>query len=215
MPTFPGQAPRSLGLMLAVAAVLFLLGGLVQINPIWLWGPYDVCAGHQRRAARLVPRLADRRAAAGARASTSTIGDYTLVPNPFWGGALFPLVVLAVLLALAVARAPGHRRPQLPQRARPPARRAAADRVRRWLPDLGRRSSSSPAPADRVLVFLGLSYVGQIWFYRSPRRAPFVAYFVTKRVCFALQESERVESEREAATVGTVRRTGGPSAPAG
>src|SRR5439155_1307130 len=26
-----------------------------------------------------------------------TIGNYTLVPNPFWGGALFPLVVLLVL----------------------------------------------------------------------------------------------------------------------
>jgi len=39
VPTFPGQTPRSLGLVFAVAAVLFLLGGFVQINPIWLWGP--------------------------------------------------------------------------------------------------------------------------------------------------------------------------------
>src|SRR2546430_2744771 len=30
IPTFPGQAPRSLGLMFAVFGVLFLLGGLVQ-----------------------------------------------------------------------------------------------------------------------------------------------------------------------------------------
>ena len=45
----------------------FLLGGLVQINPIWLWGPYHVADGDERRAARLVPRLADRRAAAHAR----------------------------------------------------------------------------------------------------------------------------------------------------
>src|SRR5207302_1754570 len=37
VPMFPGQAPRSLGLMAAVAGVLFLLGGLVQINPIWRW----------------------------------------------------------------------------------------------------------------------------------------------------------------------------------
>ncbi len=40
VPTWPGQTPRSLGLLLGVAGVLFLLGGLVQINPIWLWGPY-------------------------------------------------------------------------------------------------------------------------------------------------------------------------------
>src|SRR3954453_8822673 len=39
VPTFPGQTPRSLGLMLAVAALLFLMGGLIQINPIWQWGP--------------------------------------------------------------------------------------------------------------------------------------------------------------------------------
>ena len=49
MPTFPGQAPRSLGLLLGRRGVLFLLGGLVQINPIWLWGPYHVGA---RRTAR-------------------------------------------------------------------------------------------------------------------------------------------------------------------
>ena len=32
-----------------------------------------------------------------------TVGDYTLVGNPFWGGALFPLVVLLVLLAVPAA----------------------------------------------------------------------------------------------------------------
>ena len=59
------------GCSLAVAGVLFLLGGLVQINPIWLWGPYHTYARDERRAARLVPRLADRRACGSCRASTS------------------------------------------------------------------------------------------------------------------------------------------------
>ena len=100
MPTFPGQAPRSLGLAFAVAAVLFLLGGLVQINPIWLWGPYHVgdstngaqpdwYLGWLIGALRLMPGF------------DVAIGHYTLVPNPFWGGALFPLVVFGVL-------SPGH-----------------------------------------------------------------------------------------------------------
>ncbi|MBV9311628.1 MAG: cytochrome b, partial [Solirubrobacterales bacterium] len=39
-PTWPAYALRSVGLLLAVAAVLFLVGGLIQINPIWQWGPY-------------------------------------------------------------------------------------------------------------------------------------------------------------------------------
>jgi ubiquinol-cytochrome c reductase cytochrome b subunit len=82
--------------MVAVAAVLFLLGGLVQINPVWLWGPYRDGAGTNGAqpdwylgwligGLRLVPGF------------DVTIGDRTLVPNPFWGGALFPLVVLGAL----------------------------------------------------------------------------------------------------------------------
>src|SRR4051812_17453816 len=96
VPTFPGQAPRSLGLLFAVAAVLFLLGGLVQINPIWLWGPYETALGTNGAqpdwylgwligGLRLVPGF------------DVVIGDRTVIPNPFWGGALFPLVVVALL----------------------------------------------------------------------------------------------------------------------
>ena len=79
--------------MLAVAAVLFLLGGLVQINPIWQWGPYqtglstnaaqpDWYLGWLIGALRLMPGF------------DVVIGGRTVVPNPFWGGLLFPLVVL-------------------------------------------------------------------------------------------------------------------------
>src|SRR5204863_9418666 len=98
IPTFPGQAPRSLGLFCAVAAMLFLLGGLIQINPIWLWGPYHVGQGTNGAqpdwylgwligALRLVPGF------------DLVVGNRTVVPNPFWGGALFPLVVMSLLLA--------------------------------------------------------------------------------------------------------------------
>ena len=97
VPTFPGQAPRSLGLFAAVAGVLFLLGGLVQINPIWLWGPYhtysatngaqpDWYLGWLIGALRLMPSF------------DLTIGGYTLVPNPFWGGVALPLFVFVLLL---------------------------------------------------------------------------------------------------------------------
>ena len=42
-PLWPAYALRSVGLLLAVAARAVLLGGLVQINPIWQWGPYEPC----------------------------------------------------------------------------------------------------------------------------------------------------------------------------
>ena len=88
-----------------------LLGGLVQINPIWLWGPFhtyvstngaqpDWYLGWLIGALRLMP------------ASTVTIGHYTLVPNPFWGGVLFPLRRVRRSSPVAVARAAAHRRPR-------------------------------------------------------------------------------------------------------
>src|SRR5688500_5155943 len=38
---FPTFAAKSTGLIFVVFGVCALLGGLVQINPIWLWGPYN------------------------------------------------------------------------------------------------------------------------------------------------------------------------------
>ncbi len=38
---WPTYAFRSLALLLAVAGACALLGGLVQINPVWVWGPFD------------------------------------------------------------------------------------------------------------------------------------------------------------------------------
>jgi ubiquinol-cytochrome c reductase cytochrome b subunit len=198
LPTWPTQAPRSLGLMLAVAAVLFLLGGLVQINPIWQWGPYAVAQGTNGAqpdwylgwligALRLVPGF------------DVTIGDYTLVPNPFWGGALFPLIVMGVLLAIPAAErrltrdGSNHNIADRPRDA--PGRTAFGMAFLTWVSLIFVAGS-----ADRMYVFLGLSYEGQIWFYRVASLVlPFVAYVVTKRVCLALQESERVEGEREIA----------------
>jgi ubiquinol-cytochrome c reductase cytochrome b subunit len=198
VPTFPGQTPRSLGLMLAVAALLFLMGGLIQINPIWQWGPYEVANGTNGAqpdwylgwligALRLVPGFDLR------------IGDYTLVPNPFWGGALFPLIVLFVLLAIPAAerRLTGdgsiHNLADRPRDA--PRRTAFGMAFLTWVGLIFIAGS-----ADRVYVFLGLSYEAQIWFYRVASLVlPLVAYFVTKRVCLALQERERLELESDLA----------------
>jgi ubiquinol-cytochrome c reductase cytochrome b subunit len=38
---WPSQVFKSTGLMLLTAAVLAVMGGLVQINPVWTYGPFD------------------------------------------------------------------------------------------------------------------------------------------------------------------------------
>ena len=200
VPTFPGQAPRSLGLMFAVAAMLFALGGLVQINPIWLWGPYEIglstngaqpdwYLGWLIGGLRLMPGF------------DVTIGDYTLVPNPFWGGVLFPTVVLVVLLAYPwiERRLTGDRRPHnvLDRPRDAPGRTAFGLAFLSWVFIVFVAGS-----ADRATVFFGLDYVTQIWFYRVfVWVLPVVVFVVTLRACRGLQrieETDRVEEEAEA-----------------
>ena len=198
VPTFPGYAPRSLGLACAVAAVLFLLGGLVQINPIWLWGPYHVAQGTNGAqpdwylgwligALRLVPDF------------DVTIGHYTLVPNPFWGGALFPLVVFLLLylapwLERRLTGEYGFR--NLLDRPRDaPWRTALGVALFTWVFVVFLAGAS-----DRVFVSFGVSYEAQIWAYRVlVFVAPVVALFVTRRLCLALQESDRLGRIRKRA----------------
>jgi ubiquinol-cytochrome c reductase cytochrome b subunit len=197
-PTFPAQATRSLGLLFAVAALLFFLGGLIQINPIWQWGPYEVALGTNGAqpdwylgwligALRLVPGF------------DLTIGQYTLVPNPFWGGALFPLIVLFVLLLWpwGEAKATGDRRVH-----------NLLDRPR----DAVGRTSFGAAfftwvvlifvagAADRSTVFFGLPYEVQIWVFRvAVIVAPFIVYFLTRRICRQLQRGDEIQAAQRAA----------------
>jgi ubiquinol-cytochrome c reductase cytochrome b subunit len=196
VPTFPGQAPRSLALLSGTAGVLFLLGGLVQINPIWLWGPYDVSQstngaqpdwylGWLIGALRLMPGF------------DVTVGDYTVVPNPFWGGALFPLIVLGVLMAYPwVERRlkrdyAYHNVLDRPREA--PGRTAFGAAFFVWV-----FMVFFAGAADRIYVFLGWSYVAQIWVYRVlVFLAPAVTFFLVRKVCRELQYADTVEETRE------------------
>ncbi|HET8565630.1 MAG TPA: cytochrome b N-terminal domain-containing protein [Solirubrobacterales bacterium] len=198
IPTFPGQVPRSLGLMIAVAGVLVLLGGLVQINPIWLWGPYHVYDGTNGAqpdwylgwligALRLVPSF------------DVVVWNRTLVPNPFWGGALFPLIVLAALMLWPwlERRATGdHRFHNVLDRPRDaPVRTGIGAGFLTWVAMIFLAGSS-----DRVLVFLGISYVSQIWFYRvAVWVVPVIVGLLAWRLCLGLRGMEEVQAEQEAA----------------
>jgi ubiquinol-cytochrome c reductase cytochrome b subunit len=194
LPMVPGYVPRTLGLAFAVGAVLVLLGGLVQINPIWQWGPYSVANGTNGAqpdwylgwligALRLMPGF------------DVTIGDYTLIPNPFWGGALFPLFVFAFLFAWPTMerRRTGdtdfHNLLDRPRDA--PFRTAVGAAVFSFVAIVFLAGAM-----DRVAVSVGVPYTWQIWIFRAALFVvPPLAFFGTRRICSELKEREWSEVE--------------------
>jgi ubiquinol-cytochrome c reductase cytochrome b subunit len=191
-PLWPAYALRSLGLGLLVAAVLFAMGGLIEINPIWLWGPNepwlssngaqpDWYLGWLIGALRLMPGW------------DVTIGDATVVPNPFWGGALFPMLVFGFLYLWPVLE-----------------RRIGGDRGSHHLLDRPRdapwRTAAGTAlvvavavvfvagAADRIYAETGIPYE---WLIRVFRVALFVlpvaAFLLAWRICRELAAREEVE----------------------
>jgi ubiquinol-cytochrome c reductase cytochrome b subunit len=189
-PLWPAYALRSLGWLLAVAAVLVLLGGLVQINPIWQWGPFEPWLGENGAqpdwylgwligALRLMPNW-----------EIHAFGR-TIVPNPFFGGVMFPGAVFGFLYAL----------PWLDHLlfTRDSAEHHLLDRPR----DNPRRSGALAAvlvfvatvfffgSADRVFLSLSIPYDLQLWLFRAlVFIGPIVAYTTTRRGCLALRRAD-------------------------
>jgi len=187
-PMWPAYALRSIGLMLAVAGVMFLLGGLVQINPIWQWGPYhpylsengaqpDWYIGWLIGALRLMPNW------------ELVIAGRTVIPNPFWGGAAFPLFVFAVLFAWPAIerRITGDvLRHDLLDRPRDrPVRTAIGAAFLSWVVIVFAVGST-----DRIFFRLGIPYTTQIHVWRAGIWIlPIIVFFITRSACRGLQRS--------------------------
>jgi ubiquinol-cytochrome c reductase cytochrome b subunit len=188
-PMWPGYALRSIGLLFATAAILFLLGGLIEINPIWLWGPYepylstnaaqpDWYLGWLIGGLRLMPPL------------ELHIAGYTLVPNPFWGGFFFPTFVFFVLYMWPFLDKwlwGDKRRHHLLDRPRDNPRRTAAFMAfLTWV-----FTVFAAGAADRFFFRSNFSYEAQIWVFRALNIVlPIVVYFVVRRLCTQLKERE-------------------------
>src|SRR5688572_10349611 len=106
---WPSQVFKSTGLMLLVAAVLAFMGGLLQINPIWAYGPFDATTasapaqpdwyiGWLEGALRLFPPV------------EFTIAGIT-VPSTFLPGVVIPGIAFTImtLWPFIEARATGDR----------------------------------------------------------------------------------------------------------
>ncbi len=167
--------------------VLVLMGGLIQINPVWLWGPYhpyigtngaqpDWYLGWLIGALRIMPNLEIH------------LFGHTLVPNPFFGGVLFPAIVFGLLYALPwldrrfVSTATAAATTCSSARATTRARSALAAAVLSAVAVVFAAGS-----ADRLFFQFGFGYEGAIWFFRGAFLVvPVVVYMLTKRVCVEL-----------------------------
>jgi ubiquinol-cytochrome c reductase cytochrome b subunit len=181
VPMWPGYAARSIGLMLAVTAVLVLMGGLIQVNPIWQWGAYEPWRGTNGAqpdwylgwligALRLMPHF------------DIVIAGHTLVPNPFWGGVAFPGAVFVFLLAWPWF---DRGRSDLLDRPRENPRRTAVGAAVFTFVALVFLFGS----ADRLFLASGVPYNTQLWIVRiAVIVAPPVVYVLMRRGAHELGE---------------------------
>src|SRR5690242_9066836 len=187
---FPTFAMKSAGLFFMVFGVCAALGGLVQINPVWLWGPYnpaqvsaasqpDWYIGFLDGSTRLFPAW-----------DINLPGDY-MIPAVFW-----PTLVLPGLMFTALALYPVIERKlsgdtashHLLQRPRDvPVRTslgamALAFYLVLWI------SGANDVIADKFDISLNaMTWAGRIGMIVVPP----IVYFFTYRICLGLQMHDR------------------------
>ena len=186
-PMFPQFAARSTGLFFCVFAVLTLLGGIAQINPVWNYGPYspekvstasqpDWYVGFLEGSLRLMPPF------------ETTLFGHTVMWN-----VLLPAVVLPGLMFLVLYAYPFFERWITGEDPTPHICDRPRNRpVRTGLGVAGVTFYAVllAAGGNDVLAFtFGLSLNALTWALRVALvLGPPVAFMVTKRFCMSLQK---------------------------
>lgn len=185
---WPTYAFKAGGLFFFVSGVLAALAGFVQINPIWIYGPFqpenvssasqpDWYMGWLEGSLRVMPNWETR------------IGWFT-IPNPFWGGVLLPGITFGLLYAwpwLEAWRTGDHREHHVLDRPRDkPLRTSLGVATLVFYTILGL------AAADDVLaVALGVSLNAILNAYRVMLIVvPPIAALITYRLCKELQKRD-------------------------
>src|SRR4051795_2004092 len=201
---FPTFAAKATGLFFVVFGLIALLGGLVQINPIWLWGPYNpsqVSAASQPDwyimfldgSTRLFPAW-----------DINLPGSYT-IPALFWptvviAGAMFTLLALYPMIERKLTRDTASH--HLLQRPRDVPVRTSLGVMGLtfyvWL----MMSGGNDVIADKFQISLNaMTWIGRIGVIVLPP----IAYAITYRICLGLQMHDRELLEHGIET-GVIRR---------
>ncbi len=202
---YPAYAAKAGGFFFLVFAVLAALGGLAQINPVWLYGPYDasqVSAGSQPDwyigfldgSTRLMPNW------------EFYLGGYTLSLN-----VLLPTVVMPGLIFTAMALYPwieshfmtkDKRVHNLLNRPRDvPVRTAIGAASLTFYIVLMIGGGNDVIASIFHISINSISWVLRILLIIGPP----IVYVVTKRICLSLQKSDQ-ELVHHGIESGTIRR---------
>lgn len=190
-PLFPVYVAKAGGFFFVVFGVLALMGGLLSINPVWNYGPYDpspVSAGSQPDwymlfldgALRLMPGQAE-----------VVILGFTLSLNILIPAMVVPGVLLGILAAwpFIEAAATGDRREHhlLDRPRNAPVRTAVGVALLTALILLAAAGGLDLIADHFHLDVFQVLRAFQVGFLVLP----FVAFFVTKRIALALQRRDR------------------------
>ena len=208
---WPTYAFKAGGLFFIVVAVLALLAGLTQINPVWMYGPFrlenvssasqpDWYMGWADGALRLMPGWESR------------VGGYS-IPNPFFGGVLLPGVTFTLLYLWPwlEARVTGdHRAHHVLDRPRDrPWRTALGVATLTFYTILGVAASN-----DLIATTFGLSVNAVLISLRvAVLVVPLIAGFVSYRLCRELRARSGPAVDPELVDGGIASEDPGPDSP--
>jgi ubiquinol-cytochrome c reductase cytochrome b subunit len=186
---FPGFAAKATGFFMLVLAVIALLAGLFQINPIWIFGPYQaatVSAASQPDwyvmmldgSTRLMPPWEIR------------VAGHT-IPPLFWPTVVLPgfLTVLPMIYPFLEARFKRDKQAHhLLQRPRDvPSRTALGCMAIAFYIVLTLSGAN-----DVIALKFGISLNAMTWIGRvGLLLAPPLAYYLAYRICLGLQQHDR------------------------
>ena len=201
---FPAFAGKAGGLFFIVFGVVAALGGLVQINPVWLWGPYNpaqVSAASQPDwyvmfldgSTRLFPAW-----------DINLPGDYT-IPALFWPTVVLPGIIFTLMAAypmierkLTRDEASHH----LLQRPRDVPVRTSLGMMALAFYIVLLISGGNDVIAEKFDISLNaMTWAGRIGLIIIPP----LAYVLTYRICLGLQKHDREVLEHGLET-GVIRR---------
>jgi quinol---cytochrome-c reductase cytochrome b subunit len=200
---FPGFALKGGGFTMIVFGITALLGGLFQINPIWLFGPYKAAVVSAASQPDWYVMFLDGSTRLFPAWEIRAFG-YT-VPALFWPTVVLPgiLTVLPMLYPFIEARLNKDKRAHhLLQRPRDVPNRTALGGMAIAFYVVLLLSGANDVIADKFNISLNaMTWGGRI----AVLLAPPLAYYVTFRVCLGLQQHDR-EVLAHGVETGIIRR---------